>query len=101
MNKLREYWNILYGNKNISLLENFLKYLDESKSNIKSSFSDKEWYSNAVVYSLYVDLFNKNFEGLQEKLLYLKDLGVNCIWLLPVLESPMRDAGFDISDYRK
>ncbi|MBN3034871.1 MAG: alpha-glucosidase C-terminal domain-containing protein, partial [Bacteroidales bacterium] len=28
------------------------------------------------------------------------DLGVNCLWLLPILESPMRDAGFDISDYR-
>lgn len=101
MDKLLEYWNILYGDKNISLLENFIKYLDESKSKINSGFSDKEWYSNAVVYSLYVDLFNKNFEGLQEKLPYLKDLGVNCIWLLPVLESPMRDAGFDISDYRK
>jgi maltose alpha-D-glucosyltransferase/alpha-amylase len=60
-----------------------------------------EWYKDAVVYSLYVDLFNKDFNGLTERLDYLRDLGVNCLWLLPVLESPMRDAGFDISDYRK
>jgi maltose alpha-D-glucosyltransferase/alpha-amylase len=35
------------------------------------------------------------------RLEYLQDLGVNCLWLLPILDSPMRDAGFDISHYRK
>jgi len=62
---------------------------------------DKEWYKDAVVYSLYVDLFNKDFAGLTGRLDYLQSLGVNCLWLLPILDSPMRDAGFDISDYRK
>jgi maltose alpha-D-glucosyltransferase / alpha-amylase len=62
---------------------------------------EKEWYKDAVVYSLYVDLFNKDFVGLTGRLDYLQDLGVNCLWLLPILGSPMRDAGFDISDYRK
>ncbi len=60
-----------------------------------------DWYKDAVVYSLYADLFNTDFAGLTQKLDYLHDLGINCIWLLPVLESPMRDAGFDISDYIK
>ncbi|MFW6263811.1 MAG: alpha-amylase family glycosyl hydrolase [Thermotogota bacterium] len=36
-----------------------------------------------------------------EKLDYLEKLGITCIWLLPILESPMKDAGFDISDYTK
>jgi maltose alpha-D-glucosyltransferase / alpha-amylase len=101
MDRIKEYWSILYGDSNDCMVESFIEFLDKSKSKINSSFNDKEWYSNAVVYSLYVDLFNENFDGLQEKLPYLKDLGVTCLWLLPVLESPMRDAGFDISDYRK
>ncbi|HRZ77918.1 MAG TPA: alpha-amylase family glycosyl hydrolase, partial [Bacteroidales bacterium] len=37
--------------------------------------------------------------GLEAKLPYLRDLGVNCLWLLPILDSPMRDAGFDIRRY--
>jgi len=53
------------------------------------------------VYCLYVDLFSGTFQGLEEKLDYLQKLGVNCLWLLPMLESPMKDAGFDISDFLK
>ena len=58
------------------------------------------WYKDAIVYSLYVDLFNGTFAGLTEKLPQLRELGVSCLWLLPILDSPMRDAGFDIRDYR-
>ncbi len=54
-----------------------------------------------MVYSLYVDLFNKDFDGLSTKLDYIKSLGVNTLWLLPILDSPMRDAGFDIRNYDK
>ncbi len=64
-----------------------------------ASDSTNDWYKDAIVYSLYVDLFNKDFSGLLEKLDYLEDLGVNCLWLLPMLDSPMRDAGFDIRNY--
>ena len=46
-----------------------------------------------------MDLFNNDFSGLIDKLDYLEDLGVNCLWLLPILDSPMRDAGFDIRNY--
>ena len=60
---------------------------------------DPQWYKRSVVYALYVQHFNKNFEGLISKLDYLRDLGVNCLWLLPILESPMRDEGFDVSDF--
>ncbi len=76
---------------------NFIKqayFIGEDKEN-------KDWYKDAIVYSMYVDYFNKDMAGLISKLDDLKDLGVNCLWLLPILESPMMDAGFDISDYTK
>jgi len=60
---------------------------------------EEDWYKDAIVYALYVNLFNTDFNGLTEKLDYLKQLGVNCLWLLPILDSPMRDAGFDIKKY--
>ncbi len=59
----------------------------------------KYWYREAVVYALYVDLFAGDFKTLISKLPYLQKLGVNCLWLLPVLDSPMKDAGFDVRNY--
>ncbi|HOK37345.1 MAG: alpha-amylase family glycosyl hydrolase [Bacteroidales bacterium] len=103
-NKLTKIFKELYPDFPTKSLENFIwelkDYKDEYESKPKKNESNPEWYKDAVVYSLYVDLFNNDFSGLIDKLPYLKDLGVNCLWLLPVLESPMRDAGFDISDYR-
>jgi len=67
---------------------------------------DPLWYKDAVVYEVYVRSFYDSngdgigdFRGLTEKLDYLSQLGVNCIWLLPFYPSPMRDGGYDISDY--
>ena len=40
-----------------------------------------------------------DLRGLISKLDYLKDLGVDCIWLLPIYPSPLKDDGYDISDY--
>ncbi|MBI9039294.1 MAG: alpha-glucosidase C-terminal domain-containing protein [Bacteroidales bacterium] len=104
MNKekvLLDCWNKLYPNTSTDKLEGFIKELSNIKLEVKFKSHENEWYKDAIVYSLYVDLFNKNFQGIEEKLDYLSDLGVNCLWLLPILDSPMRDAGFDISDYRK
>ena len=39
--------------------------------------------------------------GLIEKLDYLRDLGVNCIWVMPIYDLPLRDDGYDISDFLK
>jgi maltose alpha-D-glucosyltransferase / alpha-amylase len=65
-----------------------------------------DWYKDAIIYELHVKaFFDSNgdgfgdFKGLTEKLDYLQDLGVNCIWLLPFFESPLRDDGYDIADY--
>jgi len=97
--RIIDIWQAIYPDAGNVLIEGLIKDIKEIKQNILAS-SNKEWYKDAVVYSLYVDLFNKDFKGLTEKLDYLQKLGINCIWLLPILESPMRDAGFDISDYR-
>ncbi len=65
------------------------------------------WYQQAVIYELPVkSFFDSNgdgigdFPGLIEKLDYIESLGVTCLWLLPFFPSPLRDDGYDISDYR-
>ena len=64
------------------------------------------WYKDAVIYQMHVKaFFDSNddglgdFPGLIEKLDYVRDLGVNTIWLLPFYPSPMKDDGYDVSDY--
>src|SRR3972149_4357524 len=68
---------------------------------------DPLWYKDAIIYELHVKAFYDSsgdgigdFQGLTEKLDYIKDLGVNTLWLLPFYPSPLRDDGYDISDYR-
>jgi len=96
---LRKYFVQLYGELSITLLEKFLAEL-ESTDGLSLDPLPSQWYKDAVIYSTYVDLFDKDFQGLTDRLNYLKQLGVDCLWLLPILDSPMRDAGFDIRDYR-
>ncbi|HVM06650.1 MAG TPA: maltose alpha-D-glucosyltransferase, partial [Acidimicrobiales bacterium] len=67
---------------------------------------DERWYQRAVFYELYVRAFfdadndgTGDLRGVTEKLDYLAWLGVDCIWLLPFYQSPLRDGGYDISDY--
>lgn len=68
--------------------------------------NDQHWYKDAVIYQLHVKAFFDangdglgDFQGLIEKLDYVRDLGVNTIWLLPFYPSPMKDDGYDVSDY--
>ncbi len=98
--KIRQIWQQLYPDAEPGTLSSFMEKLDKAKNEISFPPHEKEWYKDAIVYSLYVDLFNKDFPGLENKLDYLQDLGVNCLWLLPILDSPGKDAGFDIKDYR-
>ncbi len=67
---------------------------------------DPRWYQKAVFYELLVRGFydanddgTGDFRGLLEKLDYLEWLGVDCLWLLPFYKSPLRDGGYDISDF--
>src|SRR3984893_8343525 len=68
---------------------------------------DPLWYKDAVIYQLNVkSFFDSNddgigdFPGLTSKLEYIRDLGVNTIWLMPFYPSPLKDDGYDISDYK-
>jgi maltose alpha-D-glucosyltransferase/alpha-amylase len=70
------------------------------------SASDPLWYKDAIIYELPVKAFcdsNQDgigdFGGLLHKLDYLQNLGVTCLWLLPFFPSPLRDDGYDISNY--
>jgi maltose alpha-D-glucosyltransferase / alpha-amylase len=70
------------------------------------SAADPLWYKDAIIYELHVKAFMDgnndgigDFQGLLSKLDYLQDLGVTCLWLLPFFPSPLRDDGYDISDY--
>ncbi|MBL7104912.1 MAG: alpha-glucosidase C-terminal domain-containing protein [Bacteroidales bacterium] len=98
---LSKYWSELYPDYPLSMLEKFINEIEDTKHKLQFESHQPEWYKDIVVYSLYVDLFNKDFSGLKNKLDYLHDLGVNCLWLLPILDSPMKDAGFDIRNYDK
>ena len=65
------------------------------------------WYKNAIFYQVHVRTFLDSngdgigdFQGLAQKLDYVQELGVDAIWLMPFFPSPLRDDGYDISDYR-
>jgi maltose alpha-D-glucosyltransferase/alpha-amylase len=67
---------------------------------------DPLWYKDAIIYQMHVKAFYDangdgmgDFAGLTQKLDYIQELGVNTIWLLPFYPSPLRDDGYDISDY--
>ena len=69
--------------------------------------NDPLWYRDAIVYQVHVKSFYDangdgigDFEGLTQKLDYIRDLGVTAIWVMPFYPSPLRDDGYDIADYR-
>jgi len=67
---------------------------------------DRYWYKYALFYELFVcGFYDSNGDGIGdlpgvcEKLDYLKWLGVDCIWLLPIFDTPFKDAGYDVRDF--
>ena len=67
-----------------------------------------DWLKDAVFYEIYPQSFKDgngdgigDFEGIIEKLDYVRELGCNAIWLNPCFDSPFRDAGYDVRDYKK
>ncbi len=75
-------------------------------SNVPESERDPQWFKRAVFYEVLVRAFKDSngdgqgdLRGLTEKLDYLNWLGVDCVWLPPFFSSPMRDGGYDVSDY--
>ncbi|MGH8940298.1 MAG: alpha-amylase family glycosyl hydrolase, partial [Actinomycetes bacterium] len=79
-------------------IDNFADVPDEQR--------DPHWFKRAVFYEVLVRSFKDSngdgtgdLLGLTEKLDYLQWLGVDCIWLPPFFKSPLRDGGYDVSDY--
>lgn len=69
---------------------------------------EKRWWKESVVYQIYPQSFKDSngdgigdIRGIIEKLDYLKDLGVDILWISPICESPLDDNGYDISDYQE
>ena len=86
--------------------ETMLSDIKSRKAFVKSS-QQTEWFKNAIIYQIYPASFkDSNNDGIGDiggiisKLDYLKDLGVTCVWLSPVYCSPMKDNGYDISNYK-
>jgi maltose alpha-D-glucosyltransferase / alpha-amylase len=70
--------------------------------------SNPLWFKTAVFYEIHLRGFfdgngdgSGDFRGLTEKLDYLQWLGIDCIWLLPMYASPLRDGGYDVADYEQ
>ena len=70
------------------------------------SFDNPLWFKDAVFYEVYTRAYadsngdgHGDLRGLTQKLDYIKSLGVDCIWLLPIYPSPLLDDGYDIADY--
>jgi maltose alpha-D-glucosyltransferase/alpha-amylase len=69
--------------------------------------AEATWYKHAIIYQVHVRTFSDanddgigDFAGLAQRLDYLQELGVSAIWLMPFFPSPLRDDGYDISDYK-
>ena len=80
--------------------------LQENAMN-SAATTTSEWWRNGVVYQVYVRSFadgngdgTGDVTGLRSKLDYLRDLGVNALWINPWYSSPLRDGGYDVADYR-
>lgn len=68
---------------------------------------DRKWWKESIVYQIYPSSFQDSdgdgigdLNGIRSRLDYLKDLGVNVLWLCPIMDSPMDDNGYDISNYQ-
>lgn len=79
----------IYPEASLDLLQDFVKQATATKQYIAQNVNtniaflpnrSETWYQDCIMYCLYVDLFNKDFQGLIERLDYLQKLGVTCLW---------------------
>jgi maltose alpha-D-glucosyltransferase/alpha-amylase len=85
-----------------------LRIVSEAPGGVVIAPTSTGWYKDAVIYEVHARAFHDangdgvgDFRGLIDKLDYLQELGVTALWLLPFYPSPLRDDGYDISDYRQ
>ena len=95
--KIRALWSQLYGDETRSLKE-LLDHLRSCQTRAQRN-AERPFPTAGLVYCAYPDAFDSGLAGLQAQLPRLASLGVTILWILPLLVSPGRDQGFDISDY--
>jgi alpha-glucosidase len=78
-----------------------------STSALATVTAHRDWWRDAVIYQVYPRSFADSngdgmgdLEGVRSRLPYLRDLGVDAVWLSPFYASPQADAGYDVADYR-
>ena len=109
--ELRWLYMELYGNDSMfaELCDNLYRFYTERKAALKARDEkreqDPEWFkkSDMLGMMLYIDNFAGNLKGVQKKLSYLEECNVNCIHLMPFLDTPKgrSDGGYAVSDFRK
>ena len=74
---------------------------------MEKKMAQQQWYKGAVIYQVYPRSFQDtngdgigDLKGIISRIDYIKSLGVDAIWISPFFKSPMKDFGYDISDYR-
>jgi maltose alpha-D-glucosyltransferase/alpha-amylase len=97
--KIQSLWKQLYGGEQAEL-NRLVEYLWKLHRDFPQQ-RQQAFPTKGLVYSTYADAFGDGLDGVRSQLPRLKTLGVTVLWLLPLLESPSRDQGFDISDYTK
>ena len=90
--------------------ETFLQLLNEAEPSVKPTTTpiEEKWWKEKIVYQIYPRSFKDgngdgigDLKGITQKLDYLKELGIDVIWLSPIYDSPNDDNGYDIRDYYK
>ena len=78
-----------------------------SETSARRSRPDSEWWRGATIYQIYPRSFadsngdgDGDLRGILDRLDYIAELGVDAVWLSPFFKSPMKDMGYDVSDYR-
>lgn len=79
----------------------------ETAATARNAVASDEWWRGAVVYQVYPRSYQDSnadgigdLRGITSRLPYIASLGVDAVWLSPIFESPMKDFGYDVSDYR-
>src|SRR5215475_5707944 len=78
-----------------------------SQTDKASAAADADWWRGAVIYEIYPRSFQDtsgdgvgDLRGITRRLPYLAELGIDAIWIAPFFKSPMKDFGYDVSDYK-
>lgn len=102
--------NRLLGKKVPGLAETLVKLVNSEtgKPPVSPRHITRKWWKEAVVYQIYPRSFQDSnndgigdLAGIRQRIPYLKELGVDVVWLSPVYDSPNDDNGYDIRNYRK